>query len=131
MRDTYVDYDTGAQVDLSKGLYLNDEYWTINRIVVPERNRGQGAGRKILKRVLAEADAEKVTLVLEINPYGPLNYQALENWYKRNGFSWLRADTKVDTLMIRRPQPRLHIHMWFTSRDQKTSSCRCGAEIQL
>lgn len=58
----------------------------ITRINVPKEFRGRGIGHKLLLQCLADADAEGVTLWLEINAYGDMTYEQLESWYKRHGF---------------------------------------------
>jgi hypothetical protein len=40
-----------------------------------------------MEQVLTDADAEGVTLWLDINPYGPMCYNDLEAWYFRLGFT--------------------------------------------
>lgn len=60
----------------------------INRINVPEAFRGQGHGSTLLKQILADADREKVTLLLEPVATGRngLAQRDLIKWYKRYGF---------------------------------------------
>lgn len=59
----------------------------INRINVPVKWRRNGVGRKLMKEVTDEADHLGVTLVLFINPYGDMDYDALSAWYQRVGFT--------------------------------------------
>lgn len=59
----------------------------LNRVNVPAKWRGQGIGRRLMQEVLDEADQLGVTLVLDINPYGDMDYQALSAWYQRVGFT--------------------------------------------
>lgn len=58
----------------------------ITRINVPAKYRGQGHGSNMLRELCAKADAEGITLWLEINPYGDMTYEQLEAWYRRYGF---------------------------------------------
>ena len=58
----------------------------ITRINVPESHRGLGHGRDLLRKVIDWADANDTALFLEINPSGPLDYEALASWYERHGF---------------------------------------------
>lgn len=58
----------------------------ITRINVPDEHRGNRLGSKLLKEICEDADKEQITLWLEIMPSGPLDYDALESWYKRYGF---------------------------------------------
>jgi GNAT superfamily N-acetyltransferase len=49
--------------------------------------RGRGWGRKVLKRVLDDADAEGVVMFLSVDPDGTgLDHTQLLKWYCRNGF---------------------------------------------
>lgn len=59
-------------------------------VLVPERKRG--FGNLLMSQILedADADAQKVRLYLEINPYGEMTYDQLEAWYFRLGFKkWM------------------------------------------
>ncbi|MBK9497466.1 MAG: GNAT family N-acetyltransferase [Xanthomonadales bacterium] len=58
----------------------------ITRINVPPKARGLGFGSRLLREILHDADAEGVTLILEINPSGDLNFAQLEAWYMRYDF---------------------------------------------
>ena len=65
--------------------------YLINRINVPNRNdddgvplRGHGHARELLQECLADADAEGITLMLEINPSDGLNYEELSAWCVRS-----------------------------------------------
>lgn len=48
--------------------------------------RGQGIATKLLKEVIADADREGVTLVLEVQAEGGLSNEELASWYSRYGF---------------------------------------------
>ena len=85
MKTCYVDYIHRGIADLVKPLELTP-WWTITRINIPAEHRGHGYGSDLLKRILADADDEGVTLALEVFPSGPLDYDALEQWYIRYGF---------------------------------------------
>lgn len=60
--------------------------WVVNRLNVPIKARGQGVGRRLMKQLTTWADENQQTLVLFINPSGPMNYEDLKNWYSRNDF---------------------------------------------
>ena len=60
--------------------------WTITRINVPEKERGQRYGSLLLWRICKEADAELRSLQLEPDPSGPLDRDQLIAWYGRYGF---------------------------------------------
>lgn len=60
---------------------------TITRINIPAAYRGQGYGTQLLRSITQAADEAGVDLSLEIMPSGPLDYDDLEAWYKRHGFT--------------------------------------------
>ena len=79
----------GAVADVSEFIGddgIEPDVWIINRINVPAKHRGLGYGQELLRQILEDADFEGVTLRLEINPYGDLNYHQLREWYERHGF---------------------------------------------
>lgn len=87
MRNCFIDHRSRSIADLCD---YYDRGMIITRINVPEASRGQGNGSALLKKICAAADAEGVTLFLEIAPSGPLNFKALQEWYGRYGFKpWL------------------------------------------
>lgn len=63
-----------------------DNVYEINRINVPEMYRGRRYGSELLGQVVAEADAQRVTLRLYPFPSGNLGRRALCDWYARSGF---------------------------------------------
>jgi GNAT superfamily N-acetyltransferase len=66
--------------------------------------RGNGYASKLLKRVLADADAEGVTLTLQVarvSGPGRLAEAELRAWYRRHGFT-----DHFSTGMSREPQQR-------------------------
>lgn len=78
------------------------EGWLITRINVPVAYRGRGHARELLRRVLADADAERVPLYLEISPSDGLGFTELRAWYERHGFKRIsRGDYRG--LFLRRP----------------------------
>jgi predicted GNAT family N-acyltransferase len=76
------------------------ETWWIARINVPAEYRTQGHGSELLRQVLEDADCEHIRLVLEINPYGGLDYDELKSWYERHGFVQLEEGP-----FVREPNP--------------------------
>jgi predicted GNAT family N-acyltransferase len=60
--------------------------YVITRINVPKAHRGEGVGRTLLTEICRDADELKVTLKLEINPYGEMTHDELAAWYERYGF---------------------------------------------
>jgi ribosomal protein S18 acetylase RimI-like enzyme len=90
MRTCYFDAEHNAIADLVCPGELT-AFWTITRINVPQKYRGQkqrgrGVGTKLLRRILADADAEGVELALEVSPSDGLDYVQLTAWYRRHGF---------------------------------------------
>lgn len=105
MKDCYMGeiVDNHApEVDLLPGyeMGLGESSRVVSRVITPRRLRKQGRARDLMQEVLRDADAEGITLWLEINPYGEMNYEALEAWYKRLGFQWHDSIN----LMVRRPR---------------------------
>lgn len=74
-----------AICDISR-LLTHDDTWEVNRINVPIKARGQGYGRQLMNKLTTWADEYHQTLVLNINPSGPLNQDDLKLWYMKNGF---------------------------------------------
>lgn len=102
MKDTYIlriNQMYGAEVDLMPLTGPKGDFMYVNRIIVPAYHRGQGWGKKIMSQVCADADAEGMTLVLHVNPYGDLDYENLTAWYGRLGFV-----LEGEGLWVRRPK---------------------------
>lgn len=95
MKLTHVDMKTFSILNLSE---IDDNLYEVNRINVPFKHRGKGIGRELMKAMIENADEEKATLVLDINPYGEMTYNDLRSWYERNGFK------KVNSRFVRKPQ---------------------------
>lgn len=94
MRTCYVDHDTRSIVDLCDYYGLG---MIITRVSVLPSSRGKGHARELMRRVLLDADKERVTLYLEILSSGGLTHDELEAWYLRLGFVYRRG------LYVRRP----------------------------
>lgn len=80
--------------------WSTDKDFCLDRVEVEPTFWGRGYARKLLDEVLHDADAEQVTLYLEVRPLklrscSGLSYEALDAWYKRHGFSedgdWFRS----------------------------------------
>ena len=85
MRTSFVDKDTCSVADLvriSPGEYL------ITRIKVPVNHLRKGVGTKLLRAILANADANNCTLVLAVAPYYGygMTIKQLCSWYIKYGF---------------------------------------------
>lgn len=89
MKPTYFCGSSGASsiIDTSPALvYEQRDGVLVTRVHTHESVRGKGMARELWKQCLADADAEGVTLCLEINPYGDMNREQLTAWYIRLGF---------------------------------------------
>jgi hypothetical protein len=88
MQSCYVDYKTRAIADLVDYYGLG---MLITRINVPVKERGKGAGRKLLAEIVADADRTHTTLFLEIVPTGGMTEEQLTAWYGRYGFKYWKG----------------------------------------
>jgi len=70
-----------------------------NRLIVDKKVRGQGLSIKLMNQVIEWADQKKIEIILEINPYGSLDYIHLSQFYERFGFKW---EDKKNNLMVRK-----------------------------
>jgi ribosomal protein S18 acetylase RimI-like enzyme len=82
VKPCYIDKSTRSIADLDECVGGA----VITRINVPVLFRCRGLGRLLLGRILLDADAEHVTLFLEICPSDGLDYNQLAAWYERHGF---------------------------------------------
>lgn len=85
VQQTYIDPDTRGIVDLYSP--SDTAVWVITRINVPHAYRGSGIASALMRMVLEDADAERVTLELFVGPSDGLDFTQLEAWYKRLGFA--------------------------------------------
>jgi GNAT superfamily N-acetyltransferase len=85
-----------AAAELSE---MADGNFYFNRLIVDPTLRGKGLSIKLMDQVVEWSDTEKVEILLEMNPYGPLDYIQLTQFYERFGFEW---KDKEKNLMIRR-----------------------------
>lgn len=88
MSSCYVDYTTRSIADLVDYYGLG---MLITRINVPPKERGKGAGAKLLKAILADADRTYTTLFLEVVPTGEMTEEQLTGWYGRHGFKYWKG----------------------------------------
>lgn len=84
MQSCYLDKETRAIADLVDYYSLG---MLITRINVPAQARGKGAGSKLLKQIIADADRTHTTLFLEVVPTGGMTAEQLAAWYGRYGFA--------------------------------------------
>ena len=80
MKNTYHELSHGATADLMP----NGEFCLLTRLAV--RKRGEGAGNRLMARILADADDECVNLMLSVDPSPGIDEARLRAWYARLGF---------------------------------------------
>jgi GNAT superfamily N-acetyltransferase len=106
MRDTYCDAAHGATVCLWQIAGLGG--WLITRVEVNRRHRGKGVASRLLDEVCADADRERATLLLAIEPDGTgLGFEELEAFYRRRGF--IRWNPGDETSFVRDPKVVAHV----------------------
>jgi predicted GNAT family acetyltransferase len=88
MKSCYMDKESRAIADLvdyyGKGML-------ITRINVPTSSRGKGAGSKLLRQIIADADRTNTVLYLEVVPTGTMNEEQLTKWYESYGFKYWKG----------------------------------------
>ena len=111
MQDSYhIKKDSGeiaVMAFLSPDINMRSENrWILNRIAVARgTNTGAGWGTKLLELITTQAEAEKVTLLLGVDPDDPQKFWPLVKWYRRYGFTSAKSRmSRVQNVMIRRPQ---------------------------
>ena len=71
---------------------LEEGVWWINRILVPEENRGQGLGSRLLQRLLSELkDKNAKAVIVAPGGYGSKPEDQF-NFYRKNGFQQVHSD---------------------------------------
>jgi ribosomal protein S18 acetylase RimI-like enzyme len=58
----------------------------VTRVYTHPDHRKKGHAGKLLVQVLADADKEGISLVLDIYASGQMNNAALKAWYEKHGF---------------------------------------------
>lgn len=95
----------GVTVDVSmRESGMNEPWWYISSIVVPEDQRGQGIGTAAMEYVLEQADREGATVTLNMEPRRGGTITQLRRFYRRLGFrpnKGRNADHSVSGEMIR------------------------------
>lgn len=115
MQHSYHDTDHWASINLMPDLHLcsrteigptgitgDTDHWLVTGVQVGRAHRGGGHAGRLLDRVIADADAEGITLSLMVVPDGTgLQSDQLIAFYSRRGFTI--ADEDFVT-MTRPPQ---------------------------
>lgn len=102
MEHIYADAD---HIATATTMSFGGNTFALTGITVYRGNRGRGYASRLLRRVLADADKEGVTLLLIVDPDGSigcLDYAQLTSWYERYGF---REDPESE-IMVREPAGR-------------------------
>lgn len=108
---------------------FHPEAWLCTGVEVAWNKRGCGHARELVRRVLADADAENVTLCLTIEPDGSpdcLTEQQLREWYGRLGFV---NDESIDSqfAMVRWPKNLgAHSEMGETAAEDVSGAAGVG-----
>ena len=78
----------------------------VRDVHTPSKARGKGHARRLMARILADADAASVPLVLRAEPYdaGP-SAETLTGWYHRLGFGHGRDWHDGIPILMRAPCP--------------------------
>lgn len=75
----------GGCIDITE---VSEGTWYVNRIFTRPEHRNKGYATSMMKELIKQATKHKAVLMLEVNPYGDLNYDQLVQWYEEFGFEW-------------------------------------------
>jgi ribosomal protein S18 acetylase RimI-like enzyme len=95
MQDTYSAYPIRAHAYLMPFDSYRVGAWLLTGVEVAYNERGKGIARDLMRRVLADADAERAPLYLSVEPDGTpasLDEDQLSAWYQRLGFVFMAED---------------------------------------
>lgn len=84
MKGSYWHEPTGTSIDMTPD-FQDPTVFEVNRVFTPAGSRGQGGAKALAEQVIADADAEGITLTGWINPYGPMDEGQLASFYQRFG----------------------------------------------
>lgn len=65
---------------------MEDGCWYVNRLYVQPSYRNQGFATSMMRELISVADSQAKDILIEINPYGDLNYDQLKSFYMKFGF---------------------------------------------
>jgi hypothetical protein len=109
VKDSYYNVEHGVTLHLMKGTKASDLSRPIvimTEVQTQRMKRGYGYASAVLREMLADADAEGVTVMLSVesdNTPGSMSNANLITWYWRYGFRILSGDSDRPA-MIRQPQ---------------------------
>ena len=100
LKTFYADAPHGVTIDLTEA----EPCWLLNRIHTNRfrGERGKGYAAALIKIVLADADADGISLMLSVEPHPGVDYNRLRNWYVRLGFRQFSPDDH--STLIRTPE---------------------------
>ena len=78
---------------LSKDLNL----WYFNRLFTPPEIRNKGYAKQAMNLLIEYLDENEIDLLCDINPYGDLSREQLEQFYRRYGF--VNINDEFETLI--------------------------------
>lgn len=81
-----------ALVELNQ-IEKND--WLITRLFIPSNYRNQGIATGLMQELTIWADAKKVTLLAEINPYGDLGREKLIEFLFKYNFKQVEKENNI------------------------------------
>jgi len=100
--------DKLASADLTK---VGDGWFYFNRIFVPQDLRGRGIATAMMEKVAELLDARGSEAVIEVNPYGNLDFEQLVKFYEKWG-----AEMTEKGYMVRKPRKTPHEHLTFQEK---------------
>jgi hypothetical protein len=78
------------------GVIVLDGIWYyFNRLNTPSKIRNKGIAKKLLQEMTEWADIEKISIWLDINPYGDLNLPQLISLYSKFDFQQIAESTMI------------------------------------
>ena len=94
----YIDSKTNFPIGCAETSNMG-EFHYFSRLYVQDRYRCQGWGRKLYDELCDMLDKQGIVLMIDINPYGDMNYASLVEFYKSNG-----AVEREEYGLIRQPK---------------------------
>ena len=79
-------------------LPTNSPVYYFNRLV----SRKKGDGSVLMKELSRALDASKISVILEVNPYGDMGLTDLIGFYEKYGFNLLAVDTEQTGALMQR-----------------------------